>query len=526
MSGRYFYAMLLGFVCGVAIASMFTITLVYIVYVVVLALVGVVVAGRRSEAPSARNIQLVSLFFLFIALGMIRFNVATFNESNPIYEKQLDTPITIEGLVTREPDIRANSTHLYVETNDELLLVKTNRYTNAKYGDMVSVQGVLEKPETFQTDLGRIFNYPKYLQARGVSYVVTKASVIVQQTQQGNVFIRKILALKQLFMEHIESIIPEPAVGLSEGLLLGVKRALGDELEAVFRATGIIHIVVLSGYNVTLVVLFVTYMLSFVLPFSARLPFGIGAIVAFAILVGLSPTVVRASIMAGLVLFARATGRTYTVMRALMFAGVVMLLVNPYLLVYDVGFQLSFVATLGLLLVAPLLERFLWFVPNILKTREFLVATISTQIFVLPLLLYSIGQFSLVSVLVNVLVLPMVPVAMLLTFITGIVSFLSPSFAVLVGYGTYISLMYIIHIATFFSGVPFASVTIPAFPFLFVVAGYTILGAVLYWLYQDNSDRYVQNEGNKDRSDVPKGDSEENIEQWIIEEEEVVRRRI
>jgi len=150
-------------------------------------------------------------------------------------------------------------------------------------------------------------------------------------------------------MRSIEAVIPEPQVGLAEGLLLGVKQALGDELEVVFRKTGIIHIVVLSGYNVMLVVIFITYVLSYVLPYRARVPFGILAIVCFAVLVGLSATVVRASIMASLILFARATGRTYAVMRALCFAGVIMVLINPYLLVYDVGFQLSFLATLGLI---------------------------------------------------------------------------------------------------------------------------------------------------------------------------------
>ncbi|MCB9810775.1 ComEC/Rec2 family competence protein, partial [Candidatus Nomurabacteria bacterium] len=251
------------------------------------------------------------------------------------------------------------------------------------------------------------------------------AEVEVVDHDKGNLVISKLLNFKSAFMDNLEKVIAEPAVGLGEGLLLGVKQALGDELEEAFRKTGIIHIVVLSGYNIMLVVAFVMLVLGYFLSRRWRTVFGILAIISFALLVGLSATVVRASIMASLLLIAQATGRIYLVLRALLVAGFIMLLFNPLLLVYDVGFQLSFMATLGLILLTPQLERLFTKIPNLAGARMFLTATIATQIAVLPLLLYQIGQFSVVSVLVNLLVLPMVPVAMLLTFITGMLGFVS-----------------------------------------------------------------------------------------------------
>ena len=154
-----------------------------------------------------------------------------------------------------------------------------------------------------------------------------------------------------------------------------------------------------------------------------------------------------------------------------------------FLLVYDVGFQLSFLATLGLIVVSPQFENLMSSVPSRGQLKEFFIATISTQVMILPLLLYQIGQFSVVAVLVNMLVLPMVPVAMMLTFITGVVALLSPHLAAVVGVLAFLSLKYIILLATSFAALPFASFIVPAFPFFVVPVLYTFIGLGLYRLY-------------------------------------------
>jgi competence protein ComEC len=517
VSSFYFYTGIFGFLGGVATTSLYEVHFIYLVYLVMMAGVVWVMSRRGSRASSSGHLTLVSLFLIAAVLGIVRFDLASMGEVNDVYESLVDTEVALEGIVIREPDVREKITHLYVRVDDEVLLVKASRYTDIVYGDRITFEGVLKKPESFETDLGRTFKYPEYLHARGVSYTVSFAKVDVLEAEQGNIFISNILAGKQLFMRNIEYVIPEPQVGLAEGLLLGVKQALGDELETVFRKTGIIHIVVLSGYNVMLVVIFITYVLSYVLPFRARVWFGIGAIVCFAILVGLSATVVRASIMASLVLFAQATGRLYAVLRALVLAGLIMILLNPYLLIYDVGFQLSFLATLGLVFFAPYVEKWVTFMPRLFKMREFLTATIATQLFVMPILLYSIGEFSLVSVVVNVLVLPMVPVAMLLTFITGMVGFISVPVATLLGFVTYISLEYILVIASFFAGVPFASVAVQAFPFWVVIVSYVLMGYILYRL---------NNPSNKEVSISAVTYEANEVEEWVLEEEDVVEKRL
>ncbi len=428
---------------------------------------------------------------LACALGIFRFDGV--DRTPSLLAERVGEKVTIEGLVTQEPDMRARVQHLSVEDGEthERVLVTADRFLDIAYGDYVSVEGILKKPESFETDLGRTFNYEGYLKARGVKYIISYGDITVLRHGEGNAVLSKLYQAKQVFMRVIEAHIPEPEAGLSEGLLLGVKRALGEDLEQIFREVGIIHIVVLSGYNIMLVVEAVTRLLAYVAFLRTRLVVGVCAIITFAFLVGLSATVVRASVMAVLVLIARATGRTYAIMRALVFAGVGMLIINPYLLAFDPGFQLSFLATLGLIVCAPLIDARLSRVPSAFGIREFLTATLATQLFVLPLLLYSMGMFSVVSVLANVLVLPMVPFAMLFTFLTGMCGLIVPVLGTIAGFAAYLTLTYIVKIAEVLGTAPFAAFTVPAFPFWVVLVSYGVLICVLVKLSRPSDSNLV-----------------------------------
>jgi competence protein ComEC len=218
--------------------------------------------------------------------------------------------------------------------------------------------------------------------------------------------------------------------------------------------------------------------------------------------------------MAGLVLIARATGRTYDILRALIFAGVGMLLINPYLLAFDPGFQLSFLATLGLIFCAPLIDARLSRVPSAFGIREFLTATLATQLFVLPLLLYSMGMFSGVSVVANVLVLPMVPFAMLFTFLTGVLGLILPLLGTIAGFGAYLTLTYIVKIAELLGTVPFAAFTVPTFPFWVVLVSYGVLILILAKISRSNETVLVKTVNHTDDRE-----KQNMYADWTIEEE-------
>ncbi len=481
MAGVFFYALLLSFASGIFLRSFFVIPSAGAVWLLLISVCLFIWSYRKRSTPSVSVVILIACVIGGTALGIGRINYAEYAAPATLLAADVGTVHTYSSEVIREPEAASNGTNIVVQIGRELVLVKTERNTDVQYGDTVSVTGKLALPEAFTTDLGRSFDYPGYLRAKGITYTMSFGKVTVNDSTTGNPFFRFLFSIKARFIAALTEMLPEPEAGLGEGLLLGVNHALGSDLEDIFRRAGIIHIVVLSGYNIMLVVQFVLLVLTGFLPLRARAVVGVVAIIGFALIVGLGASVVRASIMAALGLAALLLGRRYAVTRALFFAGAMMLLVNPYLLVYDLGFQLSFMATLGLLILSPQLTGLVSWMPEKFGLREFLLATIATQIAVLPILLYSMGQFSIISLVVNVLVLPVVSVAMLLTFCTGLVALVSPPLALLPSYAAYVVLAYIIAIASKFAALPFAVVTVSFFPWYAVPLLYLVLGVWLYY---------------------------------------------
>ena len=481
MTAAHFYAPTLAFLAGVGFCTLMPLNIATVLFVLVLASIFSLLSLRAKSGGVRRRLVISCLLLLGFALG--GFRMEWWNRVNPesVLAPLVGETVTVNGVVMEEPSQREKTLHLKVKTTDTNILVLADRYSAVKYGDAVVVTGRLTVPEVFETDLDRTFNYPDYLRAKGITYRISFAEIEIIHGGQGNPVIAALLDFKNSFTSRLRTVVAEPGAGLAEGLLLGVKQALGEELETAFRKTGIIHIVVLSGYNVMLVVAFVWFVLSYFLPPWPRTIIGIIAIVSFALLVGPSATVVRASLMAILLLLAQVLGRTYLVLRGLVLAGVVMVVLNPLVLLYDIGFQLSFLATLGLILIAPILDGWLTRLPDFVGAKMFVVATVATQIAVLPLLLYQIGEFSLVAVVVNVLVLPMVPVAMFLTFLTGMTAFVSPFVATGLAFPTHWSLLYIIEIARWFGDWPLAALAVPRFPLYLVPILYFLMGL---WLWR------------------------------------------
>jgi competence protein ComEC len=510
MRGIFFYLSILAFTSGIFVRSLFSVGWVVIAWIGLLTVVLGLWWYRARPSASAPALLMVIVVGVCFTVGLARLELDATLQQTSALTSMVGAKVELTGLVVAEPEITAKSTRLVVEVEEERILVSTDRYAEVVYGDAITFTGKLQKPESFETEFGRTFNYPGYLAVRDIFYTVSFANISVVDKHQGNTVIAWLLTGKHYFLQSIQKYIPEPEVGLGAGLLLGIKSSLGDELEDAFRTTGIIHIVVLSGTNIMLVVIFVMYVLALFFPVRPRAVIGMVAIILFALLVGLSATVVRASIMASLILLALFLGRHYVIMRALFFAGALMLLIDPLLLVYDVGFQLSFLATLGLILVAPQFELFLSGVSSKFKLKEYFLATVATQIAILPLLLYQIGQFSVVAVIVNMLVLPIVAVAMLATFLTGIVGFILPPLATVLGVIAYGFLVYIISIATWFAALPFAAFVVPEFPFVIMVFMYVLIGFGVYKL------------SHRANTGLPVIDFSE-IEGWTIVEEEALQ---
>jgi competence protein ComEC len=279
-----------------------------------------------------------------------------------------------------------------------------------------------------------------------------------------------LFAIKNKFLEKMNFAISPPESLLMGGLILGEKTAFSEELRQSFIDTGTIHIVALSGYNITIVAEWFMKLFSS-LPQNIGISMGMFAILLFILMTGASSTAVRAGIMAALALVARATGRNYDVARALVLAGVIMVLINPFVLAYDVSFQLSFIATVAVIFFTPKIEKyFLWVLAR--KLRDIISVTFAAYIFVLPFVLFKMGNLSLVALPANILILPFIPFTMFLGFLTSFLGLIWYGFSLPFGYLSYLILHYELSVVGFLSEVPFASFSIPDFPLLLVLIIY------------------------------------------------------
>ncbi len=446
--------------------------------------------------------SVVPILCVLIIAGAALYSVFAPEPATPALDAVVGQKTEIEGVIVRDPDVREKNIHLTVEvrriTGTPIygcackVLVFADRFTDVAYGDRVRVTGKLALPEPFETDGrsrttplgfsnveddeenlggGRTFDYPKYLLAHGITHVVSFPDVEVLAHDEGNGVVAVLLSLKHALISGIQKALPEPESALLAGLLLGEKQSLGEKITESFRNAGVVHIIVLSGYNIALVILVIKFLAERLFSRSlALLISGIG-ILAFVTMVGASETAIRAGVMAVIVLIAQHLRRPTEGVRVLLIAGAGMALMNPYLVLFDLSYQLSMLATLGLVLFSNPLQKRMQFVPEMLGLREIVATTLSTQITVLPLLILSIGSVSLVSLIANILVLPAVPAAMLLGFIAALFALASTVIALPFTALAYAVLHYIIQISVWLGGFSFSAFSIPhVFALEFLVA--------------------------------------------------------
>ncbi len=476
MSAKVLWAVIGGFLTGVFVASIhplgFTPALLA-------ALLGVAAGFFVLVDRSKRDVLIViAVACLSFGIGVVRMEFSH-RAGDPLLSAHIGEHMVIEGVVAAEPDRRENNTRLTVDiaSSSARVLVIAPLHTDARYGDVVRASGELELPEAFDTTEGRQFDYPKYLAKDGILYTLSFAQVERTGEHHGNPIISAAIAVKQLFLHGLGQALPEPEAGLAGGITVGDKRSIGDELTQDFIDSSLIHMVVLSGYNISVVINTMTAVIGR-FGYVAQLS-GAGIVVIFfALISGGAATAVRAGAMALIAIFARITHRVALAERILGVVCTGMVLWNPWTLVYDPSFQLSVLATLGLVLFTPIFAAWLPCVTVRWQIREIVSSTLATQLMVLPLLLYQSGNLSLVALPANLLALVTVPYAMGASFLAAFGGLIAGPLAPLVGVPAYVLLWYEIAIAQVFSALPFAAVTIPAFGAWWLVLAY---GALFAW---------------------------------------------
>lgn len=433
--------------------------------------------GNKKEAGVVIGITLLAF-----AGGIFRVHVADISK-NTTLDAQIGEETTIGGIVVMEPDERERTMRLVVETEDGVRVISSiARSADVLYGQRVEIKGILNKPVSFSSDGGREFNYPAFLAKDNIYYELEFPEILhigeVEEIGWGRSYL---FALKKKYLDGLAQTLTEPHAALAGGITVGDKRALGGNLLEIFRITGIVHIVVLSGYNITIVAESIRRLLG-ALPRRVGLLMSAVAILLFVIMTGATATGVRAGAMASLALLAAATGRRYAITRALAVTAVAMVLWSPHILLYDPGFQLSVLATLGLIHIAPMIEVKFTRITERFGLRGIFAATLGTQIAVLPLLLYQMGLLSLVALPVNLLILPAIPLAMLFSFVAGLAGIILGFAGTILAAPAYILLSYSLWVVEIFSKLPFAAISVSSFSVFWVFFAYVVLGVLFFYV--------------------------------------------
>ncbi len=437
------------------------------------------------DRAKIKSLLVIAAALAAFAAGIMRMESAALS-GDPHLAEYLGSSVVLVGIVADEPDVREANVRIHVEATSLIskngsqdaikagVLAIAPAHTEIAYGDTVRVEGKLGLPESFDTTFGRQFNYPMFLAKDGIVYTLSFAKVETSGENHGNILKAAAIRVKQEFLRGLQAVLPEPEAGLAGGITVGDKRSIGKELTATFQTVSLIHVVVLSGYNITLVINAVRRTLLFVpRPFQYG---GIGLSVIFVVLMtGGAASAVRAGAMALIAVFARATGRVYLAGRILGVVAFGMVLWNPFTLAFDPGFQLSVLATLGLIIFTPIFAERLQWLTERFGLREIAASTLGTQLMVLPLLLYQNGLMSFVALPANMLALIAVPYAMLTSIIVGIFGMILGSFAIPLGAPALALLAYIIAVAQSFAALPFAAVSVSAFSAWWLVPVYATL---------------------------------------------------
>jgi competence protein ComEC len=422
--------------------------------------------------------EIILIIFLAI-IASVRY--LFFIPKAPDFDYLLGDKISVTAQIVENPDERLNSQQLKVKINNQkiYLLVSTNKSTEYKYGDNLYIEGNLSKPENFITTQGKEFNYVKYLANQDIYFLLKYPEIKIISRDNGNFLYSFLYKIKNSFIKSINKVIDLPESSLAGGLILGLKGGFDEDTRNNLIETGTIHIVALSGYNVSIIAEGVMKTFKQIFSQNISVVLGITTILLFVILTGAESTAVRAGIMAIIMLIGRMTGRKYLAGRALVIAALLMITYDPRI-VTDMSFQLSFIATAGVLFLPTKILKYFSFLPVRFGIREMIVSTVSATISVLPLILYSTGVLSLVSLFVNSLILLFIPYAMLFVFIAGALGLISKTIALPFGFIAYLILHYILSAINIFGSFKFSSFTIQSFPLIITIALYLIL---FWWIF-------------------------------------------
>lgn len=455
---KTFLAFCFSFLAGVAAISIIDkhpdFVYLYVSFFIIIALL--IISWHHKTA------RFIVLCVCCVLFGIARYTIAFPTNSPHQISHYNGQKLTVTGYVAAEPDIRIDGVRYIVRVQGTgikeqrvvgKIYLKSDLYPRYRYGEVLEIECKLEKPEPIED-----FRYDKYLARFGVFSICDEPKIHSTGLVAGNPVLGQLLSVKNAVAERINKLWHEPYASFMAGLLYGYRGGLGD-LSTAFNTTGLAHIVALSGYNISVVAtVLITLCMYVYIPRKKAFWLVVSGIAIFVIATGASASVVRAGIMGIITLLATQVGRMSRVGNLLAFSAALMTLHNPFILLSDAGFQLSFFATLGLVYIQPVLEKIRASEKLPEAVRETLLSTFAAIIATLPLIVYQFGRISIVAPVVNLLVLWLIPFLMLFGFSAVMASFIFMPLRQVIAWIAFAGLKYITAVVTWFAALSFASV--------------------------------------------------------------------
>ncbi len=422
------------------------------------------------RAVQLSSILLISFFF---GAWWYEFRQPTIDAFHIAFYNDRDYEILVTGTLMEPPDYRDTYTnlHLKVEAVDSgsgdlpahgAVLVRVPALVTYEYGQRVRVRGDLKTPPENEE-----FSYRDYLAREGIHSYMSIADVTLLPGNNGNPFFVQVFKLKAKLLENIYRLYPDPEASLLAGILLGVDTGLTRELQNAFKNTGTAHIIAISGFNIAIIagIFFSIFKNMFGERHGAA--FAIIGIIFYTLLVGADSAVVRAAFMGSISLLALQLGRRNDGMNALMAVALFMALINP-LVIWDVGFQLSFFATLGLIIYAEPFSNFTSHLISKISKQDMgmftriindnVVLTFAAQLTTIPIMAYHFKRISLISFIANPFILPAQPAVMIISGLAVFTSLVFFPVGQLIAWIAWPFAAYTIRVVELFDRVPHGSI--------------------------------------------------------------------
>src|SRR3989338_970938 len=471
----------ISFVAGIALEYVVKIPHIVLWGFLLVALAGIsasffVKNERRAFAAIA------GFCLLFLVLGISRLQMAEFAIVNDPLGTLRDNQekITFIGQITGEPNIRETTQKLTMNINGSKVLITLGRYPQYRYLDTLQVTGTLKTPTVTED-----FDYQKYLQKDGIYSVMdfprTELLSNKHKHTPRTLVYEALFAFKAKLEKSINSLFTPPEGLIVKGIILGGSTTFPAELKQKFSSTGLTHITAISGSNVVTLSNIVMAFLLFLGFWRGQAFYGAAGFVwLYAIIAGMPASGVRAAIMATVFLLAQKMGRQNASGRVMVLAAAVMLMQNPLLLMQDVGFQLSFLASMGIIYINPLFSRVFSFIEN--EGAKFLLGifsvTMAAQICTLPVVAYYFKTISLVAPITNMLVIPTIEFLMVFGFLAAFAVMFTPSIGFILSIPAWIVLVDFMKILDWF-GQPWAAMPIGNMPVFWLALYYLVLACLV-----------------------------------------------